>query len=141
MSTTSAGPSTDQSSYSGGAVGVTVFAAVLMIIGGTMQALQGLVALFNDTFYVIGEEYLFELDVTSWGWIHLILGAVVALAGVALFQGATWARTVAVILASTGIVANFLWLPYYPLWSITLIVFNVCVIWAVTVHGRDILAQ
>jgi hypothetical protein len=141
MSTTSAGPSTDQSSYSGGAAGLTVFAALLMIIGGTMQALQGLVALFNDTFYAIGEEYLFELDVTSWGWIHLILGVVVALAGVALFQGATWARTVAVVLASMGIVANFLWMPYYPLWSITLIVFNALVIWAVTVHGRDILAQ
>lgn len=111
MSTTSAGPSTDQSSYSGGAVGVTA------------------------------EEFLFGFDVTLWGWIHLILGAVVALAGFALFQGASWARTVAVILVSMGIVANFLWMPYYPLWSITLIVSNVCVLWAVTVHGRDILTQ
>ena len=130
-----------QSTYSAGAVGVTVFAAVMLIIGGTMQALQGLVALVNDTFYVVGEEYLFQFDVTSWGWIHLILGIVVAVAGFSLLQGATWARTVAVIVASVSIIANFVWLPYYPLWSLILIGLGVAVIWAVTMHGRDVLGE
>ena len=102
-------------------------------------AVQGLVALANDTFYVMGEEYIFEFDVTSWGWIHLIAGAVVAFAGFALFQGATWARAVAVIVASLSIIVNFLWIPYYPIWSLTIIAFGVFVIWAVTAHGRDIL--
>jgi hypothetical protein len=126
---------------SGGAVGLIVFAGVLMLLGGTFQAVQGLVALLNDTFYIVGEEYIFELDVTSWGWVHLILGVVVASAGVGLFQGAVWARTVAVILASLSIVANFLWMPYYPLWSLTIMAFQVFVIWAVTAHGRDVLAE
>jgi hypothetical protein len=124
--------------YSPGAVGVTVFAGVIMVLGGSLQALQGIVALANDTFYVVGEEYLFEFDVTSWGWIHLIMGIIVALAGVALFQGAVWARTVAVIIASVSIIANFLWMPYYPIWSLTVIAFDVFVIWAATMHGRDI---
>jgi hypothetical protein len=124
--------------YSPGAVGITVFAGVLMVLSGTLQAVQGVVALANDTFYVVGEEYLFEFDVTSWGWIHLIMGVIVALAGVGLFQGAVWARTVAVIVASVSIIANFMWMPYYPFWSMTVIAFDIFVIWAATMHGRDI---
>jgi hypothetical protein len=124
--------------YSPGAVGVTVFAGVLMVLSGSLQAVQGVVALANDTFYVVGEEYLFEFDVTSWGWIHLIMGVIVALAGVGLFRGAVWARTVAVIVASVSIIANFMWMPYYPFWSMTVIAFDIFVIWAATMHGRDI---
>jgi hypothetical protein len=126
------------SSYSGAAVGVLVFAGVLMVLGGIFQALQGLVAIVNDTFYVVGEEYVFEFDVTTWGWIHLLLGIVVAVAGFFLFRGATWARAVAVVVASISIIANFMWMPYYPLWSLLIIGLDVLVIWAVTLHGRDI---
>jgi hypothetical protein len=139
MSTTR--PTTGTDNFSGGAVGVTVFAAILMILGGLFEAVQGLVALFNDTFYAVGQEYVFEFDVTTWGWIHLLLGIVVGLAGFFLLQGAVWARTVAVMLAALSILANFLWMPYYPLWSMTIIAFDVFVIWAATVHGRDILAE
>lgn len=139
--TSSAGRETQSDNYSGAAVGVTVFAATLMILGGTMQALQGLVALANDTFFVLGEEYVFKFDVTTWGWVHLILGLIVAFAGAALLQGATWARVVTVMVASVSILVNFLWMPYYPIWSLTLMAFAVFVIWAVTAHGRDILAD
>jgi hypothetical protein len=127
-----------QRNYSSGAVGVLVFAGILMVLIGALHAIQGLVALANDKFYVVGPEYVFQFDVTTWGWIHLILGIVVALAGIALFQGATWARTVAVIVACVSIVANFMWLPYYPLWSMIVIAFGVFVIWAATAHGTDI---
>jgi hypothetical protein len=138
-STSDVGQTTRSSSHSGAAVGLIVFAAVIMIIGGIMQALQGLVALANDTFYVLGKDYLFKFDVTTWGWIHLVLGTIVAIAGVALFQGATWARVVAVMVASVGIIVNFVWMPYYPIWSLTLLTLDAFVIWAVTAHGRDIL--
>ena len=63
-----------QGTYSAGAAGLTVFAAVLMIMVGVFHAAQGLVAIVNDTFYVVGEEYVFQFDVTTWGWIHLLLG-------------------------------------------------------------------
>lgn len=131
-------PPQEQHSYSGFAVGLSVFAGVMMLMGGTLQAIQGLVALFNDEFVVFGQEYLFKFDITVWGWIHLVLGVVVALAGVALFQGATWARVVAVLVACVSIVANFIWMPYYPLWSLTIIALDVFIIWAVTAHGKDI---
>ena len=138
MTTTQPGRRTGDQNYSSAAVGVIVAAAVFMIMIGVFQAIQGLVALVNDQFYVVGAEYVFEFDVTTWGWIHLILGAVAAFAGFALFQGAVWARAVAVLMASLSIIANFMWLPYYPLWSLTIIAFGAFVIWAVTAHGRDI---
>ncbi|MGZ5399627.1 MAG: DUF7144 family membrane protein [Nocardioides sp.] len=132
---------TEPDNYSGGAVGVTAFAGVFMILAGVMGVVQGLVALVNDDFYVIGKEYIFEFDLTTWGWIHLIVGLVVAGAGAALFQGAVWARVVAIIIASLSIVVNLLWIPYYPIWSLVAITFSALVIWAATMHGRDIAAE
>jgi hypothetical protein len=140
MSTTTPGSRTG-STYSSGAVGVIVFAAVVMIMGGVMQAIQGIVALVNDTFYVVGQEYLFQFDVTAWGWIHLLLGIVVGVAGFFLLQGATWARVVALIVASVSMIANFVWLPYYPFWALAIIALDIAVIWALTMHGRDVLGE
>jgi hypothetical protein len=110
----------------------------MMIMIGFWHAIAGLVALFEDTFYVLGQEYVFQFDVTTWGWIHLILGVVVGLAGVALFSGATWARTIGVILAVVSAVAAFAWLPYYPIWGGLIAASAIFVIWALTAHGRDI---
>ena len=92
----------------------------------------------NDTFYVVGEEYIFQFDVTTWGWIHLILGFVVLVAGFYLFSGAVWARTVGVIVAVLWAIVAFAWLPWYPVWAIIYIAVSVFIIWALTAHGRDI---
>ena len=109
-----------------------------MIMMGIWWAISGLVALFNDEFYVVGVRYIFELDISTWGWVHLIIGAVVLIAGFFLFQGKVWARTVGVIIAVLSALAAFAWLPYYPIWGIILIVVSIAIIWALTVHGRDI---
>lgn len=126
---------------SGLAVGMTVFAGTIMIMIGVMHVFQGIVALVNDTFYVAGEEWVLQLDVTTWGWVHLILGAVVALAGFFVFSGAVWARTIGVIMAVVSAVATFAWLPYYPVWALVVIALDVFVIWALTAHGREITEQ
>ena len=123
---------------SGWAVGFILFAAIMMIMAGIFQAFDGLVALFNDSFYVATRKYVFQFDVTTWGWIHLILGIVVALAGWGLLSGRTWARVVAVTVAVLSAVANFLWIPYYPFWALTVIALDVFVIWAVAAHGREL---
>ncbi len=120
------------------AVGFTVFAGAMMIMLGLFQAFQGLVALFNDKFYVAGQKWLFEFDVTAWGWIHLIVGLVVAVAGYFVFQGAVWARSVGVAVAGISALLNFMWLPYYPIWSLLIIALDVLVIWALIAHGREI---
>lgn len=123
------------------AVGMTLFAAMMMMLVGVFQAIFGLVALFNDTFYVVGEEWVFQFDVTTWGWVHLIVGVVVAVAGYFVLTGAVWARTVGVLMAMISAVLTFMALPYYPIWAILIITLDVFVIWALIAHGRDVVAR
>jgi hypothetical protein len=120
------------------AVGWTVFAAIMMTLQGIWWTIAGLVALFNDEFYVVGQEYIFQFDVTSWGWIHLIVGVVLIAASVGLYSGAMWARITGVIMASIAMIVAFAWLPWYPIWALMFIGASVAVIWALTAHGRDI---
>jgi hypothetical protein len=102
--------------------------------------LPGLIAIFENEFYVATRNYLFQFDATTWGWIHLILGLLVAFAGYGLLSGQTWARVVAITLAVLSAITNFLWLPYYPFWSMLIIAVDIFVIWAVAAHGRDVAA-
>jgi hypothetical protein len=123
---------------SGMAVGFTVFAAIMMLMVGVFQALQGLIAIFENEFYVATRNYLFEFDATTWGWIHLVIGLLVAFAGWGLLSGRTWARSVAIALAVLSATANFLFIPYYPFWSLLIITLNIFVIWAVAAHGGEL---
>src|ERR671911_552408 len=123
---------------SGWAVGFILFAAIMMIMVGIWQALQSLIAIFENEFYVATRNYLFEFDATAWGWIHLLLGLVVAFAGYGLLSGRTWARAAAITLAVLSAIANFLFIPYYPFWSLLIITLNIFVIWAVAAHGGDL---
>ena len=122
----------------GGAVGLVVFAAIMMLMIGCFQAFDGLVALVNDGFYVATRDYVFQFDATTWGWIHLLLGLVVALAGYGLLSGRTWARVVGITVVVLSAIANFLWLPYYPFWGLTIITLEVVVIWALAAHGGEL---
>ncbi|WP_405896637.1 hypothetical protein OG242_02850 [Streptomyces sp. NBC_00727] len=115
--------------------GWTAFAAILMIFGGAMAILQGISAIAKDDVFVATRNYVFQFNLTGWGWIHLILGIVIVLAGCALFTGALWARVLGVLLAGLGALANFAWLPHYPLWSIVLIAIDVFIIWALCTGG------
>jgi hypothetical protein len=123
---------------SGWAVGFILFAAIMMIMVGVFQALQGLIAIFENEFYVTTRNYTFQFDATSWGWIHLLLGLVVAFAGYGLLSGRTWARTVAITLAVLSAIANFLFIPYYPFWALLLVALNIFVIWAIAAHGGEL---
>jgi hypothetical protein len=119
--------------------GWVVFAGVMMLMIGALHVIQGLVALFQDTYYLVGDEGLVvSVDYTTWGWVHLVLGAVVILAGLALLAGQMWARVVAVILAFGSALVNIAFVAAYPVWSLTVIAIDVLVIWAVTVHGREL---
>jgi len=120
---------------SGWAIGFISFAAVMMIMTGGFQALVGLVAILEDEFYVATANYLFQFDATTWGWIHLLLGIVVFGAGLGVLSGQTWGRVVGITLAVLSATANFLFIPYYPFWSLLIIVLNVLVIWALAAHG------
>jgi hypothetical protein len=127
-----------QDEPSNAAIGFITFAGVLMIMAGGFQALSGLVALFEDEFYVATRNYLLQFDATSWGWIHLLIGLLVLFAGFAVLSGKIWGRTIGVILAVLSALSNFAFIPYYPFWSLAIIALDVFIIWALTAHGRDV---
>ncbi len=132
---------TRPSEPSGWAVGWTLFAGFMMIMIGCFQIIAGLAGLVNDDFFVQGREYLFRFDTTTWGWIHLSLGIVVLLAGIFLFTGSVLARTVGVIMALVSAILAFSWTPWYPVWGLAIVFVAMSVIWALTAHGRDIVAR
>ncbi len=119
-------------------VGIITAAAVVLILAGVMNAMQGVVGLATNEFYVATRRWLFQFDVTTWGWIHVLVGLIAASTGVALLYGASWARILGVIIAAVSVIANFLWLPYYPLWAVIIIAFDLFVIWALIVSWQDI---
>lgn len=119
------------------ATGFALFAATMMIMLGVFHAIMGLVAIIDDDFYVRVRSYTFDLDVTGWGWLHLIIGIIIALAGFALISGQLWARAVGIALAALSAIANFLWLPYYPVWAIIAIALAIGVIWGLAKYDVD----
>jgi hypothetical protein len=121
---------------SGAALGLTILAACFMVVTGILGFFEGLAAIIRGSFFVVLPNYAFNLSATGWGWIHLILGVLVFVAGVALFADQTWARVVGVVLATAMIIANFVYLPYYPVWAIVLIALNAFVIWALLTPRR-----
>ncbi|MFI6096537.1 hypothetical protein ACIA8G_13330 [Lentzea sp. NPDC051213] len=113
------------------------FAGIMMIVMGSFNAIEGLVALFRGEYYVVSEAQVLVFDITAWGWITLLIGVLVALAGAALLAGAAWARVVAVVLAVVNAVAQLAFVSVHPLWSTIVIALCVTVIWAVVVHGSE----
>ena len=133
---------TDNDTTVTGWVGWGVFAAVLLIISGIINIFHGLQALIGpDTAYFLGEAGLFSLDIEAWGWFHLILGALILLVGFALWAGATWARVIAVILVALNAIAQLTLIAAQPWLSLTVLALDILVIYALTVHGRELKAR
>lgn len=119
------------------ATGLTAFAAVMLFLVGMLDIFRGIMAIAEDDVFVTTPNYVFEFDLTSWGWIHLILGVIAVIVSIGLFQAALWARITGVAIAGLVVIANFLSLPYYPVWSIVMIAFSAFVIWALCVRRDD----
>jgi hypothetical protein len=120
------------------ASGLTMFAAAVMMVTGTWHAFAGIGALVNDNIYVTTPRYIYAFDLTAWGWTLLILGIAVAAAGFAVLLGATWARVVGIVVTSLSLIANFLFLPHYPLWSLVIIALDIAVIWALATYRSEL---
>ncbi|MEU5692402.1 hypothetical protein [Actinosynnema sp. NPDC020468] len=113
------------------------FAGIMMMIIGSFNVIEGVVALVDDEFYVVGPDNILLFDLTGWGWAHLVIGVLVALAGGGLFTGAAWARVVAVVFAAVNAVAQLAFVSVQPIWSTVVIALCVVVVWAVVVHGDE----
>ncbi|WP_418960606.1 DUF7144 family membrane protein [Streptomyces tritici] len=118
------------------ATGLTAFAAVMLLLVGVLDIFRGIMAIAEDDVFVTTRSYVFEFDLTSWGWIHLVLGVIAVIVSLGLFKAAVWARVAGVAIAALVIIANFLSVPYHPVWSILMIAFSGFVIWALCVVPR-----
>jgi hypothetical protein len=125
-------PGGSEQTVSGWAIGAIGFAASVLTLIGAFQVIAGLAALINDQFFVVGRHYAFNLDVSAWGWIHLVLGLAIIATGIALFGRRAWAGVTALLLAMLSAFTNFFFIPYYPFWAILVIALDVWVIWALT---------
>ncbi|MFN8164159.1 MAG: hypothetical protein U0R26_10120 [Solirubrobacterales bacterium] len=123
---------------SGWAMGWATFAAIMLMLGGCFAILAGIAGIAEDDILVRTQDWVFNFDTTTWGWIHLLVGIGVVAAGFGIFSGNVAARTVGVIVAIISAVINFAWLPYYPVWAVVVIAIDIAVIWALTAHGRDL---
>lgn len=115
-------------------MGFVVFAGAMMIMGGIFQFIQGLAAVIQDDFFVLTRNYAFDLDVTSWGWVHMITGIVVMLAGFYVFTGNLAARMLGIAIAIISGIINFFYIPYYPVWSLLIIAIDIGVVWALATY-------
>ncbi|MFJ8934747.1 hypothetical protein ACIRL0_03400 [Streptomyces sp. NPDC102365] len=119
------------------AEGLTVFAAIMLMIAGVLDILRGIMAVAEDDLFINTPNYVFEFDLTSWGWIHLALGAAAVIVSIGLFQASTWARVAGMVIGGLIIIGNFLSMPYYPVWSIVMIAFSAFIIWALSVVRQE----
>ncbi|MDI5978143.1 DUF7144 family membrane protein [Amycolatopsis magusensis] len=128
-----------QSPLAGPTEGLLGFAGVLLVVAGVWHALTGIAALLNDNLYLSTPDYVYALDLTGWGWGHLVLGALVVLAGAGVLMGTTWGRILGIAVVVLSLVANFLFLPRYPMWSLALIAVDLAVLWALATRlvSRD----
>jgi len=110
--------------------GVSVFAGIMLILGGAFQALQAIAAIVNDKYIVVLPNYVYAFDLTLWGWVHLLIGLALVAIGISLLMGQGWARLAGIVVAALAALINFTWLPYSPVWAIVVIAIDVLVIWA-----------
>ncbi|MFE3189388.1 hypothetical protein ACFXHA_10295 [Nocardia sp. NPDC059240] len=124
-------PTSERTVRRGIAHGVSIGAAVLLLITGALSILMGISAVADDALFIVGVDYIYELTTTAWGWIHIGIGAALIVTAVGLAAETRWGRGAAMSIAALSIVANFLSVPYAPTWSILIIALDVAAVWAV----------
>jgi hypothetical protein len=119
-------------------VGFIVFAGMLLVVSGVFTLAEALYALVDDAVFVQADGQTLLLDITTWGWVHLVMGLLQVIVGTALMRGAAWARVLTVIVVGLNATAQMVFLPAYPLWGLAVIALDLLVIWAVCMHGTEV---
>jgi hypothetical protein len=119
------------------------FAGIVMVIVGFIDFFQGLIALIEDNYFVVTRAGFLAVDLTTWGWVLLIWGVLLVLAGFGLIAGQGWARWFAIVTVSLNFFAQlgFLGNSQYPLWALTALTLNVVVLFALTVRWQESTAE
>jgi membrane-associated PAP2 superfamily phosphatase len=115
---------------------VGVLAGVLLLMSGAFEILQGAAAIANGDLYSAGSDFLYQFNMTVWGWVHLVIGVLSIIVGIGILGGRSWALVAGMIIAGLSAIANFAFLPHYPLWAITVIAVDLLIIHALSVQLR-----
>ncbi|MEV0355310.1 hypothetical protein AB0H71_04515 [Nocardia sp. NPDC050697] len=110
--------------------GTLLLAAIMLIVAGLLHLSQGISAIAHDDLFVDSINYAYNFDLTAWGWVHVFVAIVMVVTGIALWIGSVVAQVTAVLIAALSILANFLALPHYPLWAVTIIAIDIVIMWA-----------
>lgn len=137
MSTTSSRRRDDRSAARFVATSATYFAASMLALAGAFQVLAGIAAIAEDEIYVVGADYTLGLDLTVWGWVHLLIGVLALATAVGIFTGKAWAFVAGIGIVFISALGNFAFLPYYPLWAVVVITLDVVVLWALSQRLAD----
>ena len=126
-------------STKGSMAGWIGFAGIVLLIIGFIDIVEGLIALFADNYYVVTPSGFLAIDLTQWGWVMLIWGILVTLAGFGLIAGQSWARWFAIFVVALNFFAQlgFLGNSQYPLWALTVVALNAIVLYALTVRWNE----
>ncbi len=131
-------PSTPARAEPTGWVGWIIFGGIAMIVLGAFQIIEGLVAVFQSGYYVVGASQLVvHVNYTAWGWTHFGIGCAAVIAGLGVFTGAMWARVLGIVLAVISAIVSLAFMAAYPVWGVIVIALDVLVIYALAVHGRE----
>ncbi|MFC6239625.1 DUF7144 family membrane protein [Longivirga aurantiaca] len=120
------------------ASGWVTFAGWMLLLAGLWQGFIGFLGVLSDEFFVVGQNYVLRLDVTTWGWIHMAIGLLLFVVGCFVFMGKSWANIVGIIAAGVSALSLFAWLPWYPLFAITVLVIDVLIIFGLAAHGGEV---
>ncbi|MBG6092388.1 DUF7144 family membrane protein [Actinomadura viridis] len=131
------GPTTYREPANRWATGFAYFAGCVMVVAGIFGVFAGIAAILKNDVFVFRGDYVFKWDVTGWGWVHLGIGVLLVVAGLAVFTGQLWARVVGIVAAVISAVANFVFLPFFPLWAIVIIALDIVVIWALATYSPE----
>lgn len=120
------------------ASGWVTFAGWMLLLAGLWQGFIGFLGVLSDEFFVVGQDYVLRLDVTTWGWIHMVIGLLLFVVGCFVFLGKSWANVVGILAAAVSALSLFAWLPWYPLFAISVIVVDVLIIFGLAAHGGEV---
>ncbi|MFD8777820.1 hypothetical protein [Streptomyces sp. NPDC057889] len=112
--------------------GATLFAVVALNVSGPLSILMGASGIANDTVFASSSRYAYRFDLTAWGWIHLWIGVALVVAGLGVAAGKTWGRGAGIAVAAISLITQFMFIPYYPAWAITIMALDLLIVWSLT---------
>ena len=122
--------------FSPWASGRITFAGGMLVVTGVLQIFIAITALVHDKIYDGTAQYLFAFNLTAWGWIQLITAIAAVGAGYGALRGLAWARIAGIAVAGISMVAEFAYIPHFPLWSVLVIAIDVLIIWGLATYYR-----